>query len=238
MPPKTPAPGSRLSDNDDDDLPALINDAIAGHTRSLREAMQSDRSAMLEALRQDRAAMQESLIVSLQQLFPRTATSISTHPDTTQAIHQSSQSGTQSHQPNPSTSAYPGTTQPSSGYTLQSSLGGYEANPAAQAAAFGQPAPHQTFQPPLGPPHPFPPATPRTRSTPIKLGPTVSYDTSRATSPPSPLKRASLEPPMTTSKKTRTSPRKTPGDKQPGRHDPPTLRSAHPSPHPKSTGQG
>ncbi|KAM7288270.1 uncharacterized protein ISCGN_028523 [Ixodes scapularis] len=159
MPPKTPAPVSRLSD-DEEDISAIINEAIAGHTRSLREAMQDDRSSMLQALRQERTAMQESLIVALQQLFPRTTAPVPPHPDTTQGLPQSGQSASQPLQPHPSTSTYTGPTQPTSGYTLQSALGGYEANPNAQAAAFGQPPTQPAFQPPLGPPHPFPPPTP------------------------------------------------------------------------------
>ncbi|KAM7310943.1 hypothetical protein ISCGN_007851 [Ixodes scapularis] len=82
------------------------------------------------------------------------------HPDTTQGLSQPGQSASQPHQPHPSTSTYTGSTQTSSGYTLQSALGGYEANPNAQAAAFGQPSTQPAFQPPLGPPHPFPPPTP------------------------------------------------------------------------------
>ncbi|EEC10183.1 hypothetical protein IscW_ISCW006932 [Ixodes scapularis] len=63
-------------------------------------------------------------------------------------------------QPHPSTSTYPGPTQTSSGYTFQAALGGYEANPAAQAAAFGQPTAQPAFQAPFNPPYPFPPPTP------------------------------------------------------------------------------
>lgn len=47
-----------------------------------------------------------------------------------------------------------------SGYTLQTTLGGYDAAPAAQAAAFSQPHPNPTFPGTYGPPQPYPAATP------------------------------------------------------------------------------
>ncbi|EEC02392.1 hypothetical protein IscW_ISCW015990 [Ixodes scapularis] len=77
--------------------------------------------------------MQESLVVALQQLFPRATTGPPAHPDTTQG----------------STSAGHAPT-----------LGGYEANPAAQAAAFGQPLTQPPFQATFNPSQPFPPPTP------------------------------------------------------------------------------
>ncbi|CAN7979300.1 unnamed protein product, partial [Ixodes persulcatus] len=48
-------------------------------------------------------------------------------------------------------------TPPASGYTLQSALGGYDAAPAAQAAAFGQPPAPPPAQAAYGAPQAFPP---------------------------------------------------------------------------------
>ncbi|CAN7945745.1 unnamed protein product, partial [Ixodes pacificus] len=55
---------------------------------------------------------------------------------------------------------YPTPSQGPSGYTLQAALGGYDAAPAAQAAAFGQPTTQPPFQAAFGAPQPYPPPTP------------------------------------------------------------------------------
>ncbi|CAN7986967.1 unnamed protein product, partial [Ixodes pacificus] len=104
--------------------------------------------------------MQEGLVVALQQLFPRTPAGGPTHPDTTQGAAGISTAPTNAHQQQSAATTYPTSSQGPSGYTLQAALGGYDAAPAAQAAAFGQPPTQPPFQTSFGAPHPFPPPTP------------------------------------------------------------------------------
>ncbi|EEC13155.1 hypothetical protein IscW_ISCW010064 [Ixodes scapularis] len=126
--------------------------------------------------------MQDSLVVALQQLFPRTATTAPSHPDTTQGPAAATQGPSQPSQPHATTSTYPGPTQTSSGYTFQAALGGYEAKPAAQAAASGQPQTQPPFQTAFNPPQPF---TPSNTSRPPHLCPagTQATDLHRSRSP-------------------------------------------------------
>lgn len=158
MPPKVPAANPRLSDNEEDDLSTIIGDAIAGHGRQLRTSLLEDRAAMLQAIREERSAMQDNLVTALQQLFPR-GTQSQIAADTTQTGAGPSTSSAGGYQPSPQPTFSQGPAA-ASGYSLQSALGGYDAAPAAQAAAFGQPPVPPPLQAAYGPPHAFPPPPP------------------------------------------------------------------------------
>ncbi|KAG0417135.1 hypothetical protein HPB47_005853 [Ixodes persulcatus] len=158
MPPKVPAANPRLSDNEEDDLSTIIGDAIAGHGRQLQMSLLEDRAAMLQAIREERSAMQDNLVTALQQLFPRgTQSQIAADTTQTGAGPSTSSAGGYQPSPQPTFSQGPAT---ASGYSLQSALGGYDAAPAAQAAAFGQPHVPPPLQAAYGPPHAFPPPPP------------------------------------------------------------------------------